>query len=217
MSFIGENFCSFPNQESFLGIEISWQICQIIWPQDMYALGGTQDINMRNKRMAFLSYLIDQYHPFVDLELQEVPDLFGWKYWSTWCKQFTPLMLAVVVGDLELVVLLVKNGANVTLHHISRNLSALDLALHHLSCHHPRIWEGRLFTTIMPGPRNPLRAAHTTVTEETDRAKYDFFVEQSIQSRDLILLTNPGMNSGGESTRVPIVSIVLTFTSHTSD
>ena len=167
--------------------------------------------------MAFLLHLIGQCHLFVDLELQEVPGLFGWKYRSTWCKQLTPLVLAVVVGDRKLVVLLVKNGANITLPHTSRNLSALDLALHHRSCHHPRIWQGRLSTTIMPGPRNPLRTAHTTVADQTDRVGHEFFVEQSIQSRDLILLTNPGMNSGGESTRLPIVSIVLTFTSHTSD
>ena len=178
---IERDYCSFPNGTSptphskratmFLGAEVAWQVCMVIKPLEQWKRGS-----LREERMTLLLHILEQYRPFVDLELDRrwLPP----KLEERWLG-FTPLMLAVAAGDLRLAMLLVEYGAIITRPHTSQNLSALDLALRNKSCYHPRNWLG-----LPPSELAEFWLESVTmVAEETDEKILEFLVEKSRQSQ----------------------------------
>ncbi len=156
---IKRDYCSFPSRSlptqctrsksRFLGIEIAWQLCNVIRPRSPWA---SLNITPKEVMVTVLVYILEKYLPFVDLELDQcwlpstsgpfLPRTVPQKAFSLSLEEnwlgFTPLMLAVIAGDYRLVVLLVEHGATVTQRHSSRKLSALDLAFRNVACCHPR-------------------------------------------------------------------------------
>ena len=90
-----------------------------------YREGKDGGADLRAEGTSLLSYLLDRYHPFVELEIHQTwfadLDIDPWWYSTRnmpWEKTrwlgYTPLMLAVVAGDPRLVKLLIQSSANVT-------------------------------------------------------------------------------------------------------
>lgn len=195
---IDRDFCSFRGLDSSLGIEVIWQVCAVIGVRENPAWHQMR-FWLRMSRMSLLMHLLDQHQAFVDLELcsswipprssyymktPEFAPLIG----------FTPLMLAILAGDLELITLLVKKKANIKKLHSSRKISALDLAFQNLSCYHPRNWAGLPMSEIrfIPNKDNWL------VSEETDKAIYTFLVKSSSDWQNLALVPLPEPKARGK-------------------
>jgi Ankyrin repeat len=208
---VNRDCCSFPSPQStvqhakeptmFLGIEITWQVCLIVDPR--VTIDAKAWVDSKERKVALLTYILDRYHPFVDLELDErwLPITLE----ERWVG-FTPLMLAVVAGDLRVVMLLVENGASITQSHTSQNLSVLDLAHRDISFDHPRNWLG-----LPPSELdNDLLENYTKISKERDEAIYDYLFKRSKQPEGLALMPLPEQTSGGKLTPVPNISPLLT-------
>ena len=223
-TLIERGYCSFssstpPTQrirrtKLYLGVEIAWQVCMVIKPREsgyvMRANGKCVDRNFplrigggsseegrdgpREERVALLLYMLEQYHPFVDLELD--------RRWlpSTWEEHwlgFTPLMLAVVAGDFRLVILMVSNGATIAEPHGPQNLSTLDLARRNISWQHPRNWLGLPPSQLDDG----WFESDKKISEETDKRIHNFLVKKSKHSQDLVHMPISKQISGGKLIR----------------
>jgi len=197
-ALIDRGYCSFPGTTSFLGIEFSWQVCLALVSLRFYMPCET-DWNPE-----LIRYMVEHYRPFVDLELnrQWLPT-----YWKERWLGYTPLMLAVVVGHLELVKVLVDNGATLTQPHGSQQLSVIDLSFRNLASHHPRNWMGlspselRLWTED-----NHAACSHAVISEETDSRIHVFLMGRSKQSHHPSPVANRERISGGESILLPSLS-----------
>lgn len=197
-ALIDRGYCSFPGTTSFLGIEFSWQVCLALVPPRSHMPCGT------GWNPELVRYMLEHYRPFVDLELngQWLPT-----YWKERWLGYTPLMLAVVVGHLELVEVLVDNGATLTQPHGSQQLSVIDLSFRNLASHHPRNWMGlspselRLWTED-----NHAACSHAVISEETDSRIHVFLMGRSKQSHHPSPVANRERISGGESILLPSLS-----------
>ena len=171
---IDQAFCSSLEHDSRLGVEVASLTCRLIWR------GRLDRVDDRSREESFLklSYLIYRYRPFVDLELSELSPQFCY-YPSLVLSSFTsytPLMLAVTAGHLQLVVLLVSAGANITQTHTPNNVSALDLSCRNISLEHPRTWFRLPSSELVYHEHNNL-----LVSEYVDIAIYDFLLSKSNQ------------------------------------
>ena len=134
---IEQGYCSSRTLNSVLGVELTWVVCEAISRQK-YA----EPQESARERTIILSHLIHHYRPSVDTEISEFPFRRCGLKSRTLPKffRYTPLMLAVIAGDLPVVKLLVLGGANATKPFSPKNLSALDLAVRNLDLDHPRAW-----------------------------------------------------------------------------
>lgn len=183
-ALIERDYCSFPCRvapterirvkSTFLGVEVVWQVWTVIKSRNWWEQQAPREFSV-----TILLYLLEQYRPFVELELDR-------RWLPQGCEErwlgFTPLMLAVVAGDLRLAVILVEHGAIITQRHASQNLSALDLAFRNTCCCHPRNWLGL--------PPSELAKywdqSRVNISEEQDKRILEFLVEKSGQSPDLV-------------------------------
>lgn len=186
---------------TFLGVEVVWQVLTIITPRVNW-----EQHPLREMCVTILLHLLEQYRPFVELELDR-------RWLPPGCQErrigFTPLMLAVVAGDLRLAVILVEHGAIITQRHASQNLSALDLAFRNTCCCHPRNWLGLPPSELAFWRKGPFWCeSDTEISEEQDKRILEYLVEKSEQSPDPV--NTPKQKPDGKFIPLPTVSLVLT-------
>ena len=203
---IARAYCTPSNSPEFLGVEIIWQVCLIIEPRDSWRKERCSNL----WDTGILSHMIQQHHGFFDLELdpRSLPQtsISRWPS-SSWVQRFTgytPLMLAVVAGNLELVALLVDNGASITLESTSQKFSALDLSIRNVFSEHPRLW-------VLPGRYDRWHEEDGKVSEAADKKILDFLLERSGQSLRYLDNFNIEHTSSGKLLGKMCILAALTF------